>query len=47
MIEFKTLSIDNNTKLIKKQRIIMIILSIILVISNILWIAKVAKLKKR
>lgn len=45
--EENTTLIDNNTKLIKKQRIIMIILSSILVISNILWIVKVSKLKKR
>ena len=45
--EENTTLIDNNTKLIKKQRIIMIILSSILVISNILWIVKVSKIKKR
>lgn len=42
-----TTIIDNNKKIIERQKIIIIIVSSMLIVSNIIWIIKVVKMKRR
>lgn len=42
-----TTIMDNNKKIIERQKIIIIIVSSMLIISNIIWIIKVVKMKRR